>query len=80
MAIHGNIMIATYTDGSIESFNISSGTPVSNGDEQYSTATLNSQDATYPNSIDITSDGHYAIFGDTSTSAWWKCPTFPPAS
>jgi len=68
MAIHGNIMIATFTDGSIESFNISSGTPVSNGDLQYSTATLSSQDATYPNSIDITSDGHFAIFGDTSTS------------
>ncbi len=28
---------------------------------------MRSQDATYPNSIDITSDGHYAIFGDTST-------------
>lgn len=68
MAIHGNIMIATYADGSIESFDISAGTPLSDGDEQYSTATLTSQDATYPNSIDITSDGHYAIFGDTSTS------------
>jgi hypothetical protein len=68
MAIHGNMLIATYTDGSIESLNISAGTPVSNGDEQYSTATVNSEDATYPNSIDITRDGHYAIFGDTSTS------------
>jgi len=69
MAIHGNLMIATYADGSIQSFNISAGTPVSNGDEQYSTATLSSDDATYPNSIDITSDGHYAIFGDTSTAS-----------
>jgi 6-phosphogluconolactonase (cycloisomerase 2 family) len=68
MAIHGNMMIATYTDGSIESFGISAGTPVSNGDKQYSTATLSSMDATYPNSIDITRDGHFAIFGDTSTS------------
>ncbi|HSZ61953.1 MAG TPA: beta-propeller fold lactonase family protein [Terriglobales bacterium] len=68
MAIHGRMLIATYTDGSIQSFNISAGSPVSNGDEQYSTATLNSMDATYPNSTDITSDGHYAIFGDTSTS------------
>ena len=67
IAIRGNIMIATFTDGSIESFDISAGTPVSNGDEQYSSATLSSTDATYPNSIDITSDGHYAIFGDTST-------------
>jgi 6-phosphogluconolactonase (cycloisomerase 2 family) len=68
MAIHGSTMIATYTDGSIQSFDISAGAPVSNGDEQYSTATFSSTDATYPNSIDITSDGHYAIFGDTSTS------------
>ena len=34
MAIHGNMMIATFTDGSIESFDISAGTPLSNGDEQ----------------------------------------------
>lgn len=68
MATHGNMLVATYTDGTIESFDISAGPPVSHGDKQYSTATLSSQDATYPNSIDITSDGHYAIFGDTSTS------------
>jgi 6-phosphogluconolactonase (cycloisomerase 2 family) len=68
MAVHGDIMIATYTDGTIESFDISGGTPLSNGDEQYSTGTLTSEYATYPNSIDFTSDGHYAIFGDTSTS------------
>jgi 6-phosphogluconolactonase (cycloisomerase 2 family) len=69
MAIHGNIMIVTYDDGSIESFDISNGTPVSNGDKQNSTAYASSAGATYPNSIDITQDGHYALFGDTSTSA-----------
>jgi hypothetical protein len=68
MAIHGNMMVTTYTDGSIESFDISGGTPLSHGDKQYSTATVKSQDATYPNSIDITKDGHFAIFGETSTS------------
>jgi hypothetical protein len=68
VAIHNNMLITTYTDGTIESFDIASGTPISHGDKQYSTATLKSQDATYPNSIDITSNGHYAIFGDTSTS------------
>jgi sugar lactone lactonase YvrE len=68
MAVHGNMLIATYTDGSIQSFDLSGGTPLSNGDEQYSTATVKSQGATYPNSIDITSDGRLAIFGDTSTS------------
>lgn len=68
MAVHGNMMITTFTDGSIESFDVASGSPVPNGDERYSTATLSSQDATYPNSIDITKDGHFAIFGDTSSS------------
>lgn len=69
MAIHGNMMIATFTDGSLESFDISNGPPVSNGDEQLSTETVNSTGATYPNGVDITSDGHYALFGDTSTAA-----------
>ncbi len=68
MAIHGNMMIVTYDDGSIESFDISNGTPVSNGDKQNSSAYVISQGASYPNSIDITRHGHYALFGDTSTS------------
>jgi hypothetical protein len=66
MAIHGNMLIATYNDGSIESFNISSGTPVSNGDEQNTVGYLKSQGASYPNGIDITKDGHFAIFGDSN--------------
>lgn len=69
MALHGNMLIATFGDGSIESFNISGGTPVPNGDLQNSTASVNAQFATYPSAIDITSDGHFAIFGDTSTAA-----------
>jgi len=64
MVIHGNVMVVTYGDGSIESFNISAGMPVSNGDEQNSTGSRNSN--TYPSGVDITQDGHYAIFGDTS--------------
>jgi len=68
MAVRGTMLIATYTDGSIESFDISGGAPLSNGDKQSSTATVKSRAASYANSIDITSDGHYAIFGDTSTS------------
>jgi 6-phosphogluconolactonase (cycloisomerase 2 family) len=66
MVIHGKIMVVTYGDGSIESFNISAGVPVSNGDEQNSTASRSGN--TYPSGIDITRDGHYAIFGDTATS------------
>ncbi|MFY9977332.1 MAG: beta-propeller fold lactonase family protein [Candidatus Sulfotelmatobacter sp.] len=68
MALHGNIMVVTYGDGSIESFDISSGTPVSNGDEQNSTGYSKSQGASYPDSVEITKDGRYALFGDTSTS------------
>jgi 6-phosphogluconolactonase (cycloisomerase 2 family) len=66
MVIHGNIMVTSYGDGSIESFNISAGVPVSNGDEQNSTASHDGTSNTYPNGIDITQDGHYAVFGDTS--------------
>ncbi len=65
MAITGDLLVVTYGDGSIESFNISSGVPVSNGDEQNSTA---SKGANWPSGIDITQDGHFAIFGDVSTS------------
>ena len=67
MAANGTILVASFTDGSIQSFNISNGTPSSNGDEQISTATRRTNGATYPNQIQITQDGHFAIFGDTST-------------
>jgi 6-phosphogluconolactonase (cycloisomerase 2 family) len=66
MAIRGNILVATYGDGSIQSFNIAKGVPISNGDEQDSTGSRGGN--TYPNGIDITQDGHFAIFGDTSVS------------
>jgi 6-phosphogluconolactonase (cycloisomerase 2 family) len=66
MAIHGKMLVVTYGDGSIESFNISAGTPVSNGDKQNSTGSRGGN--SYPSGIDITRDGHYAIFGDVSTS------------
>jgi hypothetical protein len=69
MALQGNTLIVTYADGSIESFNISGVTPVSNGDKQNSTAAISTAGATYPSEVLITQDGHYAIFGDTSTAA-----------
>jgi 6-phosphogluconolactonase (cycloisomerase 2 family) len=68
MVISGNNMVVTYGDGSIESFNVASGAPVSNGDEQNSTGYLESQGSSYPTGVAITENGHYAIFGDTSTS------------
>jgi 6-phosphogluconolactonase (cycloisomerase 2 family) len=64
MAVHGSMLVATYGDGSIQSFDISAGVPVSNGDEQNSTGSRGGN--TYPSGVDITQDGHYAIFGDTS--------------
>jgi 6-phosphogluconolactonase (cycloisomerase 2 family) len=64
MVVHGNMMVVTYGDGSIESFNLSAGVPVSNGDEQNSTGSRGGN--TYPTGVDITKDGRYAIFGDTS--------------
>jgi sugar lactone lactonase YvrE len=66
MAVHGSILVGTYADGSIESFNISAGMPMSNGDKQNSTGSAGGN--AYPNGVDITRDGHYAIFGDTATS------------
>jgi lactonase family protein with 7-bladed beta-propeller len=66
MALFGNLLIVTYGDGSIESFNISAGIPVSNGDAQNSTG---SSEDNFPDGVAITPDGHYAIFGDDSSDA-----------
>ncbi len=62
MALHGSILVVAYADGSIESFNISKGAPVSNGDAQDSTGY--GKDGAVPAGVDISKDGHYAIFGD----------------
>ncbi len=64
MAVHANLLVVTYDDGSIESFDLSQGEPVSNGDKQDSTGSRSGN--AYPNGVDITQDGRYAIFGDTS--------------
>jgi len=64
MTANGNILVLAYGDGSIESFNISGGAPVSNKDLQYSTGHV--ADGVFPDGVDITKDGHYAIFGDAS--------------
>lgn len=66
MAVHANILVATYVDGSIESFDISQGVPVSNGDKQNSTAFI--KGGALPGGVDITEDGHFAIFGDVSVN------------
>lgn len=65
MAVHGNVMVVAYGDGSIESFNIAAGIPVPNNDKQNATGFLTDR---FPNGVDITADGRFAIFGDMSTS------------
>jgi len=66
MAVHGNLMVVTYVDGSIESFDVSNGMPVSNGDKQNSTGF--EKGGNLPGGVDITQDGHFAIFGDVSVT------------
>ena len=65
MGLHGSLLVVAYADGSIESFNVSNGLPVSNGDEQNSTG-YTRNNTNFPEAVDITSDGHYAIFGDSA--------------
>ena len=65
MAVHGNLFVVTYGDGSIESFNVSAGIPVSNGDLQNATGYAHSS---FPAGVEITADSHFAIFGDQSSS------------
>jgi hypothetical protein len=57
-----NILVVTFTDGSIESFDISNGIPVPDGDLQYLTGYL--QNGYSAAAVDISSDGHFALFGD----------------
>ncbi len=62
--LKNGIMVVAYGDGSIESFNLAGGAPVSNNDLQLSTGYSN--DNVFPDGVDISKDGHYAIFGDAS--------------
>jgi hypothetical protein len=62
MVARKNILVVSFSDGSIESFNTSAGIPVANGDLQYSTA-FQTEGAT-PEGMDATNDAHYVIFGD----------------
>lgn len=67
MAAHGSILVASFFDGSIGSFNIAHGVPISNHDLQFSTG--NTQSGSFPAGVDITADGHFAIFGGTASPA-----------
>lgn len=62
---NGKTMVVGYDDGSIESFNISTGVPKPIG-KAVNTTGFASGD--YAGSVDITADGKYAIFGDIPTT------------
>jgi len=70
MAVNGKILVVAYGDGSIESFNVAGGVPVSNGDRQNSTGYTGSStcqncgSGSLPSGVDLTADGQFAVFGD----------------
>ncbi len=73
IAVNGSILVVTYGDGSIQSFDVTSGIPVPNNDLRDSRGFagpitgLNSPLGNIPNGVDLSQDGRWAIFGDTST-------------
>ena len=74
MAVHGQLLVVAYGDGSIQSFNVSGGMPVPNNDLQnsngYGGAAIIAPNTTgnMPSGVDITQDGKFAIFGDISAA------------
>lgn len=66
MAVRSNILVVAYGDGSIQSFNVANGLPVSNGDLQNATGFAKEY---LPSGVDITQDGRFAVFGDVSSFA-----------
>ena len=64
MAAHGNILVAGFGDGSIESFRIKGSSLKTNHDKQNSTGFEMHNNGLGPGSVQITSDGHFAVFGD----------------
>jgi len=64
MAVYATTLVVTYGDGSISSFNVSGGAPLSNGDIENAAGSRRDQ---LPGGVTITADGHYALFADAST-------------
>ena len=75
MAVNGTMLVVAYGDGSIQSFGVTGGIPVSNNDLQNSAAYSGAIPSTrlrpgsMPSGVDITRDGQFAIFGDISAPA-----------
>ena len=74
MAVHGTLLVVAYGDGSIESFDVSNGAPVSHNDLQNSNGyggaavIAPNNNGNLPASVDITQDGKFAIFGDIAAA------------
>lgn len=66
IAIDNDMLVVTYGDGSIGSFDVAAGVPVAHDDAQYAPGI---RDDFMPGAVDITRDGHYAIFGGGSTAS-----------
>jgi hypothetical protein len=67
MAAHGNLLVVTYQGGEVESFTNTSGVLAANGDLQY-TAGKSHTPVLVPESVDISQNGQYAIFGDDGST------------
>lgn len=67
MAVNARTLVVAYGDGSIESFNVTGGIPVSNGDRQFSSG-YTGNNGSLPSGVDLTEDGRFAVFGDISAS------------
>ena len=64
MAARGNILVVGFGDGSIQSFRIRGSSLKSNHDQQNSTGFVTHNTGLGPGSVQITNDGHFAVFGD----------------
>jgi hypothetical protein len=64
MAAHGKILVVAFGDGSIQSFRIRGSTLKSNHDQQNATGFQTHNNGLGPGSVQITKDGHFAVFGD----------------
>ncbi|HVO78855.1 MAG TPA: beta-propeller fold lactonase family protein [Candidatus Bathyarchaeia archaeon] len=75
MAVNGSMLVVAYGDGSVQSFKVSGGMPVSNQDRQNSTGYGGgisfgaASVGNMPSGVDITQDGRFALFGDISATA-----------
>ncbi len=73
IAANNNILVVSYGDGSTQSFDLTHGLPLANNDRRNSRGFggpitgLNSPLGNIPNGVDLSADGRWAIFGDTST-------------